>query len=82
MNRPKPEELKARALAVVEETMAYPETARERLLDIKRGAIQQIVEAFEQNAGLIEKHYPGYEKEDLKALIGLLPKGKAQGWHL
>jgi hypothetical protein len=82
MDRPKPEELKARALAIVEETMAYPESARERLLDIKRGAIQQIVDGFEKNVELVEKHYPGYQKEDLQALIHLLPKGKSKEWHL
>ncbi len=58
------------------------EDIKKRALDIKRGAIQQLADAFGKNAELIEKYYPGYEAEDLKALIGFLPKGKAQGWRL
>ena len=82
MNRPSSEEIKARALEIIEETMAYPEATRARLLEIKRGAIQQLVTDFGKNAELIEKYYPGYEAEDLKSLLSFLPKGKTEGWSL
>lgn len=82
MARPTQEELRQRALAIVEETMAYPEETRPRLLEIKRGAIEQLVAKFGENAELVERHYPGYAKEDLSALAALLPKGKADAWHL
>lgn len=82
MARPTQEELRQRAAAIVEETMAYPEETRPRLLEIKRGAIEQLVAKFDENAGLVERHYPGYAKEDLAALAGLLPRGKSDAWHL
>ncbi|GEM_PF-4551153 len=82
MARPTQEELRSRASAIVEETMAYPEETRPRLLDIKRAAIRQLVEKFDENADLVERHYPGYAKEDLSALAALLPAGKADAWHL
>ena len=82
MARPSQEELRQRASAIVEETMAYPEETRPRLLEIKRGAIEQLVTAYEKNAELIASHYPGYAKEDLVTLAGLLPRGKTDGWHL
>ena len=82
MPRPSQEELRSRAAAIVEETMAYPEETRPRLLEIKRGAIQQLVAKFDENAELVERHYPGYTKEDLNALAAFLPKGKTDAWHL
>lgn len=62
--------------------MAYPAETRPRLLDIKRAAILQLVGKFDENAELVERHYPGYAKEDLSALAALLPQGKSDGWHL
>lgn len=62
--------------------MAYPEETRPRLLEIKHGAIVQLVSNFDENAALVERHYPGYTKEDLSALAALLPKGKSDNWHL
>lgn len=62
--------------------MAYPEETRPRLLEIKRGAIEQLVAAFAENADLVERHYPGYTQDDLKTLASLLPKGKSDAWHL
>ena len=82
MARPTQAELRQRAAAIVEETMAYPEETRARLLDIKRGAIEQLVAAFDRNAELIASHYPEYTKEDLVALAGFLPRGKSDSWHL
>lgn len=82
MPRPTQEELRARAAAIVEETMAYPAETRPRLLEIKRGAIEQLVAKFDGNAALIASHYPEYLKEDLITLASLLPKGKKDDWHL
>jgi hypothetical protein len=82
MARPSQEELRSRAAAIVEETMAYPADTRPRLLDIKRGAIEQLVAAYDKNAELIASHYPDYTKDDLVALAGLLPRGKSDTWHL
>ena len=82
MSRPTGEEIKTRALEIIEETMAYPEATRARLLEIKRGAIQQLVQDFGKDAELIEKYYNGYEKEDLMSLLAFLPKGKSEGWGL
>lgn len=82
MARPSQEELRQRAAAIAEETMAYPAETRLRLLEIKHGAIGQLVAKFDENVDLIARHYPDYAKEDLVALAAHLPKGKADGWHL
>ena len=82
MSRPSADDIKTRALGIIEETMAYPEASRPRLLEIKRGAIQQLVDDASKNAEVIGKYYPGYQAEDFKALLGFLPKGKSEGWHL
>ena len=82
MARPSQDELRQRAAAIVEETMAYPEETRARLLDIKRGAVEQLVADFDRNAALVASHYPDYTKEDLAALAKLLPRGKSDAWHL
>jgi hypothetical protein len=80
--RPTTESIKQRALGIVEECMAYPEAARERLVDIKRGAIEQLMAEPDKNREVIEQHYPGYQPEDLKTLIGFLPRGKSDKWRL
>lgn len=82
-SRPTPADIKARALAIVEETMAYPADAQARLMEIKRGAIQRLVDDFEAEREMIAKHYPGWTIEDLKSLIALLPRSKSgDQWHL
>ncbi|MEK7545990.1 MAG: hypothetical protein AAB554_02830 [Patescibacteria group bacterium] len=81
MARPTQEEIRQRALAIIEETMAYPAETRPRLLDIKRGAIEQLFAKFDENADIIARHYPEYQKEDLIALASFLPKGETDGWH-
>lgn len=78
--RPTPEEIKKRALEMVEETMAFPEEASERLLGIKRGALETLI--TKPDAALMERHYPGWTVEDLKALLGFLPAGKKDAWRL
>ncbi len=82
MDRPSQDAVRQRALAIVEECMAYPETARDRLIDIKRGAIESLVMEATKNASILEKYYPGYTVEDLKTLLGCLPKSKGGTWHL
>jgi len=82
MARPTQDELRQRALAIVEETMAYPAETRPRMLEIKRGAIEQLVAKFDESASLLDSHYPEYTKEDLVALAGFLPRGEAGSWHL
>ena len=82
MSRPTQDELRQRASAIVEETMAYPAETRPRLLEIKHGAIEQLIAKFDENFSLIASHYPEYTKEDLVALAALLPKGKTDAWHL
>lgn len=82
MDRPSQAIIQQRALGIVEETMAYPTQARERLLDLKRGAIELLVADTAKNAEVMEKYYPGWTDEDLKAMLALLPKGKTDSWHL
>lgn len=78
--RPTSEEIKKRALEMVEETMAFPGDAQERLLGIKRGALATLIAKPDQ--ALMEKHYPGWTVDDLKTLLGFLPAGKKDAWHL
>lgn len=78
--RPSQEDIKKRALEMVEETMAFPADARERLLDIKRGALEGLIAKPDQE--LMDKHYPGWTLDDLKSLLGFLPRGKHDTWRL
>jgi len=80
--RPSPAEIKKRALDIVEESMAYPETARGRLVELKRSAIQDLIAKPGENAATLEKYYPGWTADDLKTLLSLLPAGKKDQWHL
>lgn len=81
-DRPTQAELKQRALGIVEESMAYPGMARDRLLEMKKGAIQELVAKFDENRAVLEKYYMGYTAEDLKVLLTLLPGSKHEQWHL
>lgn len=81
--RPTPEEIKQRALAMMDETLAFPEEARPRLMDIKRGALEGLVAKPAENARLMETHYPGWTVDDLKTLLGYMPKSKPpERWGL
>lgn len=83
VERPTEETIKKRAMEIVEETMSYPEDTRERLLGIKRAAIQELVEKFDENMEVVASHYAGYTKEDIERLLGFLPKGKdTNNWSL
>lgn len=75
IERPSEETLKKRAMEIVEETMSYPEDMRERLLSIKRAALKELAEKYDENLDVVASHYAGYAREDIEKLLGYLPKG-------
>ena len=72
LQRPTKEDIESRAKAVIEEAEAYPEDTRPRLLAIKKAALQALVDDYDGNAEVVASHYPGWEKEDLEALLSAL----------
>jgi len=83
VERPTEENIKKRSMEIVEETMPYPEDTRGRLLSIKRAAIQELIDKFNENMEVIASHYPGYSIEDIEKLLSFLPKGKdTNNWSL
>lgn len=84
MKRPDEQTIKKRAKEIIEETSSYPEDAQERLMLIKIAALRELIDNFEANQALVEKHYPGYLREDVEKLLGYLPTntGKTSEWGL
>lgn len=72
VRRPTSEEIAERAKAMLEETEAYPEDTRPRLLSIKKAALSALVDDYDGNAELVASHYPGWTKEDLETLLASL----------
>lgn len=72
VQRPAKEDIESRAAAMKEETEAYPEDTRSRLLAIKKAALQSLVDDYDGNLEIVASHYPGWEKADLEALLGML----------
>lgn len=73
MPRPSEEDIETRAREISAEAEAYPEDTRARLLAIKKAALGELVERFEDNMDVIAGHYPGWTREDLKTLLRKLP---------
>ena len=72
IQRPTHEVIAERAKAIQEEAEAYPVATRPRLLSIKKAALQALIDDYEGNTDVVASHYPGWEKEDLETLFGML----------